>query len=274
MKSEPEDVAPDAKLAEGASASMRPVRLALQMIERIAEWQPVSASEVARRFGLPKATTHRLLVALEQFGWLERQGGTRPLWSLTTRPIAIGGRAIEQKSGLRMSALSVMDALRSATGETAHLVLHDDQSVILIERLDGFKSVNHFLPIGTSWDLSWSSGGKAILANMPPELHEAFLQVPHYRRKSDTDLMPPEELADELKKIRRQGFAISVGTLPGSSSSVGCAIFDKLGTPFAAISLHGAADRLHRNHLLTLAPQVMEAARRISMGMSMSIKKG
>ena len=88
----------------------------------------------------PKATVHRLLLALETYGWLERDGGSRPLWSVTMKPIAIGGRAIERKSGLRIAALSIMDALRHATGETVHLGLRDGDSIVLIERIDGTKS--------------------------------------------------------------------------------------------------------------------------------------
>lgn len=256
--------------AGGAPAPMRPVGLALLLVQRIAKWQPISASELARRLALPKATVHRLLMALEHFDWLERQGGTRPLWSLTTRPIAIGGRAIERKSGLRMSALSVMDALRHATGETVHLGLLDGQRIILIERLDGFNSVNVFLPIGTSWDLSWSSGGKAMLAHLPLDQQEAYLATPRYRRKSETDLVPREELAAELVSIRDQGFAMSVGVPPASSSSIGCAIFDKSAAPFACLSITGASDRLDRDALLALSQHVTEAARRISIGMTMN----
>ena len=55
----------------------RPVGLALRLVERVAEWQPVGASDLARRLALPKATVHRLLLALETFGWLERDGGSR-----------------------------------------------------------------------------------------------------------------------------------------------------------------------------------------------------
>jgi IclR family acetate operon transcriptional repressor len=181
---------------------------------------------------------------------------------------------IHIRSGALVSALSVMDALRNATGETIHLGLLDDEAIILIERLDGFKSVSVFLPTGTSWDLSWSSGGKAVLAHLPIKMQEAYLDTPRYRRKSETDFMPREELAAELATIRQQGFAISVGVQPASSSSIGCAIFDKSGAPFATISITGASDRLRRSDLLALAPQVKEAARRISMGMSMSMSKG
>jgi len=251
-------------------APMRPVGLALAAVERVAEWQPIGTSELARRMDLPKATIHRLLLALEAYGWLERDGGTRPRWSVTVKPISIGGRAIEHKSGLRMAALSIMDTLRHETGETVHLGLLQGDNILLIERIDGINSVNIFLPVGTSWDLSWSSGGKAVLANLPAERQRLFLQTPRYRRKSETDIVPADVLAAELAMIRDRGFAISAGLPPAASSSVGAAIFDKHGQAFAGLSVTGAANRLREPELLTLGPRVVEAARRISIGMAMS----
>ena len=247
----------------------RSVGLSLRLVERVAEWQPIGASDIARRLSLPKATVHRLLLALETFGWLERDGGSRPLWSVSMRPIAVGGRAIERKSGLRMAALSVMDALRHATGETIHLGLVDGENIALIERIDGVNSVNIFLPVGTSWDLSWSSSGKAVLAHLPEAERQNYLQTPRLRRKTDTEIIPTDQLAAELLQIRERGFAISVGVPPAASSSIGTAIFDKHGRPFAGLSITGAADRLHEEELLALAPHLVAAARRISIGMSM-----
>jgi len=247
----------------------RPIGLALRLVERVAEWQPIGASDLARRVGVPKATVHRVLLALEAFGWLERDGGSRPLWSVSMRPIAVGGRAIERKSGLRMAALSVMDALRHETGESVHLGLVDGENIVLIERIDGVNSVNIFLPVGTSWDLSWSSSGKSVLAHLPEAELERFLRTPRFRRKSETDIIPVAELRDELARIRARGFAISVGVPPAASSSIGTAIFDKRGRPFAGLSITGASDRLREEQLLALAPSLAAAARRISIGMSM-----
>lgn len=249
-------------------APMRPVGLALRLVQSVAELQPISASEIARRIDLPKATVHRLLLALEQYGWLERDGGSRPLWSVTMKPIAIGGRAIERKSGIRVAALSSMDALRRATGETIHLGLLDGDRIVLIERIDGVNSVNVFLPVGTSWDLHWSSAGKALLAHMPDAVRAAYLARPLVRRKSETDILPAEELAAELAQIRERGFAMSIGTLPARSSSIGAPIFDKRGLPFAGISITGASDRLGADDMLALAPRLTDAARAISIGMS------
>ncbi|QJQ32587.1 IclR family transcriptional regulator [Sphingomonas lacunae] len=243
--------------------------LALAVVERVAEAQPIGASDLARRMDLPKATVHRVLLALEAYGWLERDGGVRPRWSVTVRPISIAGRAIEHKSGLRTAALSIMDALRAETGETVHLGLLQGEKILLIERIDGVKSVNIFLPVGTSWDLTWSSGGKAVLAHMPADQLAVFMQSPRYRRKSETDVIPPEELAAELAQIRRQGFAISVGGGASFSSSVGAPIFDSQGCALAGLSISGAANRLRERQLMELAPRVVEAARRINIGMAL-----
>lgn len=261
-------------MADNAPASrgpMRPVGLALAVVDRVAELQPIGASDLARHIALPKATVHRLLLALESYGWLERGAGPRPRWSLTVKPIGIGGRAIERKSGLRMAALSVMDSLRHETGETVHLGLLHGDKMLLIERIDGIKSVGIFLPVGTSWDLTWSSSGRAILANLSADEQREFLRTPRYRRRSETDVIPVGELMAELALVRERGFAISVGIAGANSSSIGAAIFDRHGAPFAGLSLSGAVDRLREPELMALAPLLVEAARRISMGMALQV---
>jgi len=256
---------------KGTKEPMRPVGLALAVVERVAETQPIGASELARRMALPKATVHRLLLALEAYGWLERDGGMRPRWSVTIRPISIGGRAIESKSGLRTAALSIMDALRVQTGETVHLGLLQGEKILLIERIDGVRSVNVFLPVGTSWDLTWSSAGKELLAHLPIDQQTNFMRTPRFRRKSETDVIPVDELTAELALIRKQGFAISVGGGASLSSSVGAPIFDSQGHVLAGLSISGAANRLREPQLLALAPHLVEAARRINMGMALQL---
>ncbi|WP_337188756.1 IclR family transcriptional regulator [Phenylobacterium sp.] len=248
---------------------MRPVELALQVLERVAEDQPIGASELARRMQLPKATVHRLLIVLEHCGWLERDGDGRAQWSVTLKPVAVAGRAIERKSGLRMAALPVIDELRRTTDETVHLGVLEGDSVVLMERFDGAKSVNRFLPIGTHWHLHWSSAGRAILANFPPDRQAAYLAQPLLKRRS-TEPLEPGELAAELDAVKAQGYAITIGGGEARSSSVGAAIFDKQGFPFAGLSITGAVERLTREKLEALAPQVAAAAHRISMGMSLA----
>jgi IclR family transcriptional regulator, acetate operon repressor len=249
--------------------AMRPIELALQVIERVAELQPIGTSDLARRMELPKATVHRLLLALEKSGWLEREEDSRALWCVSLKPIAVAGRAIERKRGLRMAALPIMDELRRSTDETLHLGLLDGDGMVLMERFDGGRSIHAFLPVGTHWLLHRSSAGKAVLAHLPKARQEAYMQVPRYRRPTD-ELLTPEELSAELDLIRERGFAISLGLQPPHSSSVGAAIFDKHGLPFAGLSVTGAADRLKAEQCLALAPLVVAAARRISMGMSMA----
>lgn len=246
---------------------MRPVELAFRLLEQVAELQPIGASDLARSMALPKATVHRLLIVLEGAGWLAREEKARTLWSVTLKPVAVAGRAIERMSGLRMAALPVMDDLRRDLGETVHLGLLDGDRIVLVERVDGAKSVNSFLPVGTHWDLHWSSAGKAILAHLPEPAKAAYLAKPLLKRRS-TEPLDPAELAAELEAIRAQGFATTLGRGEARSSSVGAAIFDKFGVPCAGLSVTGAAERLSQDDLMGLAPKVAAAAGRISMGLS------
>lgn len=246
---------------------MRAVEIALRLIEQIAENQPAGASDLARELNLPKATVHRSLLTLERSGWIERLDDGRTRWMLSLKPLTVGGQAIEARRGLRMAALPVMEALRRATEETVQLSVLDADSIVLIERFDGLRSSRAFIPFGKRWDLHRSSAGKAVLANLPLEARQAYLAKPLLRRRS-TELMDPAELEAELELTRTRGFAMTLGAKPPDTNTVGAAIFDKRGHPFAAISISGPAERLLADDCLRLAPQVMDAAERISIGMS------
>jgi DNA-binding IclR family transcriptional regulator len=248
---------------------MRPIELALQLIERVAELQPVGTSDLARQMDLPKATVHRLVQALERAGWLEREPDSRALWCVSSKPIAVAGRAIERKRGLRMAALPVMDDLRRETGETLHLGLLVDDGIVLLERFDGNRPMHAFIPVGTQWQLHRSSAGRAVLAHLTAERQQDYLATPRAWRWTEQPVAP-EAFRAELDHIRERGFAYTLGRQAQETSSVGAPIFDKHGVPFAGLSITGAADRLKAEECLALAPRVMDAARRISVGMSLA----
>src|SRR5690242_6496159 len=120
---------------------MRPVRLAFQIVEQIASLQPIGTSELARQLELSKTTVHRSLVSLREAGWVEQLEAPGRSWILSIRALVVGGRSVDSVGSLRRVAIPVMEDLRRSTEETIHLVLHYQNCVVLIERLDGIKPV-------------------------------------------------------------------------------------------------------------------------------------
>jgi DNA-binding IclR family transcriptional regulator len=247
---------------------MRPVRLALRIIEEIASLQPIGTSELARRLDLSKTTVHRSLKSLHEAGWIEPTEESRKSWMLSIRALVVGGRSVESRGGLRRISVPVMEDLRRSTQETIHLLVHYRSDVVLIERLDSIEPVRVFNPFGGRARLHRTSSGMAILAHLARPEQEAYFSG----LRTITRARSPATIAtlgEELALIKKRGFAINLGQNQPDVNAVGAAIFDARNVPIAAVTVSAPSDRMTPARCVAHGPLVSDAARRITLGMSL-----
>jgi len=246
---------------------MRPVQLALAVIEAIGRRQPAGVSELARTLNLPKSTVQRTLRALEEEGWIEAVSGERGAWSLSLQAGLAVGRADFATRTLRTAAFPVMEELRRRTSESIYLAVRHQRQIALVERLDGLNPAVHAWPLWQAGPMHATSLGKAILAMMGEAELEDYLARP-LRRVTALTETDPERLRAELDETRRRGFAVTFQTNWPGENGVGAAIRDSQGKPFAAISISAPVERVDEAKCLELGELLMGAARRISLGLA------
>ena len=247
---------------------MRPVRLALRIVEEIASHQPIGTSELARRLDLSKTTVHRSLMSLREAGWIEQANEPQRSWTLSIRTLVVGGRSIDSRGRLRQVAIPVMEDLRRSTEETIHLLVHYRSYVVLIERLDGIKPVRVFNPFGGRAPLHRTSSGMAILAHLPRREQTSYLgeMRSRNRNRSTADVT---QIRDELALIKKRGFAINLGQNLPNVNAVGAAILDANDVPIGAITVSAPSQRMTKEKCFAYGPLVSDAARRISLGIGL-----
>lgn len=246
---------------------MRPVELSFQMIELLSMHQPAGVTELAQLAAIPKSTAQRTLKALEAVGWIEPRQPGKSEWVLSLRALLISGRVTEKQAVLRSLAIPVMEEVRRATGETVHLTHRFEDSLVLIERLDGIKPVRNFFARGDIAVLHAGAAGKAILAALPIEELDRYLEKPLSTRTART-IVEPEALAEELRLARTLGYATTFGGNVEDVHAVGAAIFDAAGVANAAISISAPSERMTPALVDEVGPFVADAARRISLGVA------
>ena len=242
---------------------MRPVEIALQLIELLGVHQPAGVTDLAKLANLPKSTIQRNLLVLQKAGWIEMCDPERSQWTLTIRAaVAAGGSVTDAQSDLRNVAIPVMEEIRRATKETVNLSYMFGNVMVLFERLDGISPVKHFARNGTVFGLDGSASGRAILAKLSPSELEKYLarRVDKFKSQEPT---PPPDLRREIQKIRRTGYGVAKYV---DGFGVGAAICDPLDHPFAAVSLTAPAQRATPTLLKQWGPMVADGARRISIG--------
>lgn len=221
-----------------------------------AEHAELRVSELARRAGLPKSTTSRLVRDLVQHGFLERKGADL---HLGTRLFELGELASRHRN-LRAIALPYMADLREATRQTVHLAVLDEVEVVYVEILRSRDAPSMPSRVGGRLLAHAAAVGKVLLAFSDEAVVEVVCSRP-LTRVGPRTITAPGHLRRELARIRGTGLAYESEE---SGPGVGCvasAVVGADGRPVAAISISGWSGRLN---LRRVGPAVRTAA--LAMG--------
>ncbi len=204
--------------------------------------ETLGSSELARRTGLPKSTSHRLLGILEAAGLIERLSSG---YQLGDRLHGFSSRfTADYPPDLREISLPFLQDLYELTHETVHLAALDGIDVHCVEKVYGHRRspirsrVDGLLP-GHSTAL-----GKVLLAYSPAETQRRALTSP-LRGYTPATCTEPVRLAAELRAIVRCGLAYDRRETHPAVACVAAPLLDQRGRAVAAISISRPADRFN-----------------------------
>jgi DNA-binding IclR family transcriptional regulator len=121
--------------------------------------EPRSLADLQQATDLPRATAHRLAVALERHGLLRRDGDGR--FDLGPELAAMGRKAAERYP-LAALARPVLEQLRNTSGESVQLFVRDGAQRRCVLSLQSPHALRWIVPEGVLFPLDAGSAGKAL----------------------------------------------------------------------------------------------------------------
>lgn len=197
----------------------------------------LTVSEIARRTGLAKSTTSRLVAELITYHFLEAQGTAI---MLGLRFFELGQKSVRAHT-LRRLAYAHMEELRRTTGHTVHLAVLDAGEVVYIEILPSRSSPMLPSRVGGRLPAHATAIGKSMLAFSPPAMTEDHIAAGLAKVGPHT-ITNPDTLKAELWHIRSTGFAIEREESGAGVACVATPILVRDGEPIAGISVSGWVD--------------------------------
>ncbi|HEU5363208.1 MAG TPA: IclR family transcriptional regulator [Gaiellaceae bacterium] len=196
-------------------------------------------SELSREVGLSRSTTHRYVATLAGLGYLRQDAPTRK-YRLGPRVLDLGFSAINSME-LREVAAPYLQQLSDDTGYTVNMAILDDLDIVYVERCRsaraGQREIDLNLHVGSRLPAYCTSLGKVLLAHLPPDAQSDVLARSDLARRGPNTLVSRTALANELKRVRRNGFAINNEELAYGLRSIAAPIFAHDGTAVAGINL-------------------------------------
>jgi IclR family transcriptional regulator, pca regulon regulatory protein len=206
----------------------------LDVIRAFGPRQPVmTLAAVAVAASLPRPTARRILLTLEQLGYVRAAGGG---FELTPRVLDLGMCYVLSR-GLWEIARPHMEQLVARTHESSSVAQLDGSDIVYVARVAVPKIVTLAVTIGTRLPALPTSLGKVLLAALPPGEAERILAEP--TRSGITARWQPgaDERAAALREVRARGWALTDEQLAPGIRSVAAPLRDGEGRVIAALNV-------------------------------------
>ncbi|WP_022873377.1 IclR family transcriptional regulator domain-containing protein [Nesterenkonia alba] len=222
-----------------------------------AEYPQLTLSQVAQRTDLARPTARRILMTLQELGYVRADGG---LFELTPKVLELGMSYVSSL-GLWDVARPHLRDLVAATGESSSMSQLDGPDIVYVSRVAVPKLIGLRVDIGTKFPAPPTSQGKVLLAEMDRRDILERLSKPSASPVIPVVQWDQKSFLEELDRVRAQGWALADEELARGIRSIAVPVRDTSGTVRAAMNttVHAAetpVDVLVREHL----PKLQEAA--------------
>lgn len=197
---------------------------AVHILRAVAD-APRSLHALQAATGLPRATAHRLAVALEAHGLLRRDDDGR--FDLGPELAALG-RITSERYPLAELALPALEALRDETGESVQLFVREGAHRRCVLSLQSPHALRWIVPEGVLFPLELGSAGRVLSGGSG-----GWIESVEEREAGVASVSAPVRAAD--------------------------------GTVLAAVSVSGPVDRLSRSPGTKFGDRVVAAARAVEV---------
>lgn len=218
-------------------------------------------SEIAEVVGLHKATAHRIVTTLVNYGYLERATDGQK-YRLGLELANLGFKVI-RRMDLRREALPFMQKLVEEWGETCDLSILDHGRVFYLEVLRSHHALTIAAAVGQRLPAHCTANGKLLLAYLPPAELDAILSQPLESFTAST-ITSPDVLRTQFKEFRDQGFAVDYEEFELGICAVAAPICNRKGVVIAAIGGPSPTSRMTQERISEIAGAYKEAAKAIS----------
>jgi DNA-binding IclR family transcriptional regulator len=180
-------------------------------------------SEIALELSLAKSTTHGILAALEESGWVLRDPITRKYTC---------GHAAKDLAGIAQvrvplveKARPFLEKLGAELDEDVFLGILAGNHLLILDQVESSKELKITAKPGTRLSIYAGSAGKIFLAHMDPDTVKEIFKSSPPPRFTPLSITDPQRYVRDLELIRQEGVALDHGEYISNVQAVGVPIF-------------------------------------------------
>jgi IclR family pca regulon transcriptional regulator len=225
----------------------------------------LTLSEVARAVRITPATARRILLTLEELGYV-RSDSRR--FSLTPRVLALGWAYL---SSLDLGELAgpFMEELSTKTRESCSIATLDLPDIVYVARVPTSRIMTVALGVGARLPAYPTSMGRVLLAGLPDDELTSYLDILQAEPLTDRAITSADGLRTTITRARADGYALVDQELELGLRSIAAPIHNSRGRVIAALNVSAHASRSTPTSLRTdVLPHLRAAADQITTALT------
>jgi DNA-binding IclR family transcriptional regulator len=238
----------------------------MAIIEAVAEGAH-TLSPIGDRIGCTRSTTHRLVTALVQAGYLRHSvtsGTGLRTYLLGPKLVEMGFLAREMLPVVQ-AARHHLQALATLTQDTVHLGIGEGTEVLYLDKISGQRGLEMRSRIGKRMPMASTGVGKALMLDMPEAQWHALYDAALGHAATPNAALPVwDDYRDAMRRFADMGAALDMEENELGIRCVAAPVRDASAEIVAAISVASATPYMPEDRMEALVPRVIEAASTIS----------
>jgi DNA-binding IclR family transcriptional regulator len=218
----------------------------------------LNISELSRRLGLPKSSTHVIMLTLEKLGYVQKRAGTLH-YSLGLKAYALG-HSMTKNVSIAELALPHMRALADQVNLSVQMAVLDGEQCVCIQKVEAPGLIKIDTYIGRRMDLHCTAVGKVILGFGPEDVLQRILAKQVYIRHTRNTITSPKAMQREVQRVRKFGYAVDEEEEEPGVRCVAVAVYHANGTFAAGLSVTGTITQIPTNRIESMAASLRKSA--------------
>lgn len=223
---------------------------ALTILNLFISYPELTAGEISSLSGINKSTVFRMLVTLENRGYLLKEGTTKYRLGLKLFTL---GQLVYSRAELVSIIHPYLEKLTAVTGESSHLSVIDDAThIIFLDKVVSNSLLKMDTPLGFRQYAHLTGTGKAILAFDSEQAVNQYIKLVDFSSETEHSIKSAKEFLEVLDKVRENGYACDEEESEIGLTCYAVPVFDASNRPIAAISSSGPTTRMdiHKEELI------------------------
>jgi IclR family acetate operon transcriptional repressor len=200
--------------------------------------ESVGVRSAAKALGLTPSSTHRLISALVEEGYLQKEEGGTGRYVLGIEMMLMSQRAASRWP-LRNIAMAPMRAMTAECNESAYLNLFDPDrgENIGIASVETKQEVRYIVELQKWKPIHVGAAGHAVMAFLPEDERRRIIERTGLAPATSRSIVDPNALNAALNHVRSRGYAITLGQRIPGAIGIAAPIFCSRGRALGSVGI-------------------------------------